>query len=357
MTSYSERLAWRAIDANLNRAGEGLRAVEEFARFGENDPRLTTELKSLRHRLGEASRAFPVEQLLAARDTPGDVGTTASGAVQTERADVCDAAIANLKRVQQALRAIEEFAKVVLPEGAPAFERLRYDSYSVEQRLVDPGGRRKRLSDARLYLLLDVRGKQPIDIRGDLDRVRRLAEETLAGGVDVIQLRDKSATDRELLQAGQIVREATLAAGALFIVNDRADLALALDADGMHVGQEELPVGVVRDLLGPSRLIGLSTHGVEQALAGERDGADYLGVGPTFPSQTKSFAAYPGLSFVRQVASRATIPWFAIGGIDEANLDEALDAGATRVAVASALLNDASPGDAARRLSGRLRTA
>jgi thiamine-phosphate pyrophosphorylase len=349
MTAYSERLAWRAIDANLNRAGEGLRTVEEFARFGENDLGLATELKALRHRSAEASRAFPIDQLLAARDTPGDVGTTASGAVQTQRADVRDAAVANLKRVQQAFRAIEEFAKVVLPDAAPAFERLRYDSYSVEQRLVDPAGRRKRLSDARLYLLLDI--------RGDLERVRRLAEETLTGGVDAIQLRDKSATDRELLHAGEIVREATRAAGALFIVNDRVDLALALDADGVHVGQDELPVGVVRALLGPARLIGLSTHNVEQALAGERDSADYLGVGPTYPSRTKPFADFPGLPFVRDVARQTAIPWFAIGGIDQANVQNVVDAGAARVAVSGALIQADSPGSAARALKAILSEA
>ncbi|HEV7282252.1 MAG TPA: thiamine phosphate synthase [Pirellulaceae bacterium] len=349
MTSYSERLAWRAIDANLNRASEGLRAVEEFVRFGENDLRLTTELKALRHRLTEASQAFPLEKLLDARDTPGDVGTALSGAVSTERADVRDAALANLKRVQQALRAIEEFAKVVSPAGAPAFERLRYESYAIEQRLVDPAGRRKRLADARLYLLLDV--------RGDLERVRRLAEETLSGGVDVIQLRDKAASDRDLLRAGEIVRKATLAAEALFIVNDRADLALALDADGVHVGQEELPVAIVRGLVGPSRLVGLSTHDLEQALAGEREGADYLGVGPTFPSRTKPFAAYPGIPLLIAAAGEVSLPWFAIGGIGAGNLAEVLAAGASRVAVSSALLEAQSPRAAARELNLPLRPA
>lgn len=347
MTSYSERLAWRAIDANLNRAGEGLRAVEEFARFGENDLRLTTELKALRHRLTEASRAFPLEKLLDARDTPGDVGTTASPSVSTERADVRDAALANLKRVQQALRAIAEFAKVILPDAAPAFERLRYDSYTLEQRLVDPSDRRKRLAKAKLYLLLDV--------RGDLERVRRLAEETLAGGVDVIQLRDKSASDRDLLRAGEIVREATLAADALFIVNDRADLALALEADGVHVGQEELLVGIVRGLVGPSRLVGLSTHDLEQALAGEREGADYLGVGPTFPSRTKPFDAYPGVPFIRAAAGTLSLPWFAIGGIGAGNVAQALTAGASRIAVSGALLEAQSPHTATQELKALLR--
>lgn len=343
MTGYSDRLAWRAIDANLNRAGEGLRAVEEFARFGENDLGLTTALKDLRHRLAQASRVFPTDRLLEARDTPGDVGTGATGVVQAVRTDVRDAAVANLKRVQQALRAIEEFAKVVHPEAATAFERLRYDSYSAEQRLVDPGGRRRRLFDARLYLLLDI--------RGDVERVRRLAQATLAGGVDAIQLRDKSATDRELLRAGEIVREATSAVQALFIVNDRPDLALALDADGVHVGQDELPVGIVRNLVGPSRLIGLSTHDLGQALAGELEGADYLGVGPTFPSRTKPFADFPGLSFVGEAAGRITAPWFAIGGIHHGNLSLVRDAGAERIAVAGAVLDAISPGEAARALS------
>ena len=354
MDHFSERLAWRAIDANLNRAGEGLRATEEYVRFGENDLRLTTELRSLRRGLAEASRDFPTETLLAARDVPGDVGTVDTGAGENVRTHPRDAALANLKRVQQALRAIEEFAKVVQPAAAPAFERLRYASYSVEQRLVDPGGRRGRLARSTLYFLLDA---FPFDGGYDLDRLRRIAEAALSGGVDVIQLRDKSANDRTLLRAGAILREATLAAGALFILNDRTDLALATDADGVHVGQEELPVEIARNLLGPSRLIGLSTHTLEQALAGERDGADYLGVGPVFPSTTKSFDAFAGIEIVQAIAGRVALPWFAIGGIDEGRAAELARHGVRRIAAARALRDAVAPAEAARTLQRVLRRA
>lgn len=349
MDAFSERLAWRAIDANLNRASEGLRAAEEYVRFGENDLRLTTELKAFRRELAEASRVFSAEKLLAARDTPGDVGTEIDDVAENRRIDVRDAARANLKRVQQALRAIEEFAKIVAPPAAPAFERLRYASYSLEQRLADPGGRRKRLAQATLYFLLDV--------RDDLDRTKRLAEEALAGGVDVIQLRDKSATDRTLLQAGEILREATHAARALFIVNDRADVALALEADGVHVGQDELPVTVARSLLGPARLIGLSTHDVEQAIAGEREGADYLGVGPVYPSRTKEFGEFVGVDLIGRIGPRIGIPWFAIGGINQENVSEIVRHGARRIAVSGILRDAAAPTATARSLQRFLKNA
>src|SRR5690606_2183195 len=137
----------------------------------------------------------------------------------------------------------------------------------------------------------------------------------------------------------------TRESGALFIMNDRPDLAVLVDADGVHVGQEELSVREARRIVGPGRLVGVSTHSLEQArLAGE-DGADYLGVGPVFPSQTKSFSELAGLDFVRQVAEEIRLPWYAIGGITPENVSDVLAAGATRIAVSQAVCGSPSPGE------------
>jgi thiamine-phosphate pyrophosphorylase len=167
----------------------------------------------------------------------------------------------------------------------------------------------------------------------------------LSAGADIIQLREKHLSDREIVELGRKVREWTRECNALFIMNDRPDLAVLVDADGVHVGQEELTVRQVRRIVGPNRLIGVSTHSIEQARQAVEEGADYLGVGPVFPSRTKNFSALAGLDFVRQVAGEIRLPWYAIGGITPENLAELQSAGANRIAVGHAVLSTDSPGD------------
>ncbi len=154
----------------------------------------------------------------------------------------------------------------------------------------------------------------------------------------------------------RLVREWTRAAGTLFIVNDRPDLAVLADADGVHLGQDDLPVSAARRIVGSRALIGVSTHTIEQARQAVNDGADYLGVGPVFPSKTKEFEEFAGLDFVRQVAAEIRIPWYPIGGISLENLAEVQAAGATRVAVSSAVCGADDPAAAARELAMRLRS-
>jgi thiamine-phosphate pyrophosphorylase len=159
----------------------------------------------------------------------------------------------------------------------------------------------------------------------------------LANGVGIVLIREKTLPDRLLLEHARRVREWTRDAGGLLIVNDRPDLAVLCDADGVHVGQEELTVRDARRIVGPERLVGVSTHSLDQARQSVRDGADYLGVGPVFPSQTKSFADFPGLDLVRQVAAEITLPWYAIGGIGPDNVAAVAEAGAQRIAVGNAV--------------------
>lgn len=211
---------------------------------------------------------------------------------------------------------------------------------------------RRRLADARLYLCTDARTE-----RGDL---AEFVDAALAGGVDIIQLRDK--TDGVPLEAAQeIAALETLADacerhGALLAVNDRADIALQLDADVVHLGQDDIPVSLARRILGEDVVIGRSTHSVEQALAAAKEpGVDYFCTGPCWPTPTKPGRLAPGLDLVRATADATPDrPWFAIGGIDEQRLPDVLAAGARRIVVVRAITAAEDPRAAAERLSGAL---
>lgn len=181
-----------------------------------------------------------------------------------------------------------------------------------------------------------------------------LVEELCAGGADVIQFRDKTLLAGELVRLGKRLVMITRKAGVLLIVNDRPDVALAIDADGVHLGQDDLPVAVARQILGSSKLIGRSTHNLSQALQAETDEADYIAVGPLFATPTKPDYPPVGLGLIREVQARVRVPVVVIGGIDAANLDQVLEAGAVRVAVVRAVCAVSDPGAAARVLKERL---
>jgi thiamine-phosphate pyrophosphorylase len=336
----------RILDANGNRAREALRVLEDHSRFVLGDAFLAGQLKQLRHDLTAALSALPTDLLLQARDTEHDVGTAVSTAAEWDRPDVAAVVTANAKRLQEALRSLEEYGKVVSADLGQRLEQLRYRSYTLERALVVGARARERLAAAVLYVL----------VTDSLCRasLAGTVREALRGGADVIQLRDKDADDRTLLAQARELRKMTRDAGALFIVNDRPDMAILADADGVHLGQEDLPVREARRLLGAEALIGVSTHNVEQVRRAVLDGASYIGVGPTFPSQTKEFAALAGLDFVRQACAETTLPAFALGGIGLDNLQRVLDAGARRIAVSHAICAADDAQAAARQLRATL---
>jgi thiamine-phosphate pyrophosphorylase len=338
--------ALRLLDAAANRAREGLRVVEDYARFVRNDGFLMAELKQLRHDLAMALARLPADKLLACRDTLADVGTSVTTAGETSRADPSAVATANFKRSQEALRSLEEFGKLVDPLFAAEVEQLRYRSYTLERVAHLATRSQARLSDARLYVLIDG--------RETLEQFEALTRKLIEAGVHVLQLRDKRLDDRELLGRAARLRESTRGTPTLFILNDRPDLAVLAEADGVHVGQEELTVKDARRLVGPEMLVGVSTHSIQQARQAVLDGADYLGLGPTFPSGTKRFDRFPGLDFLRQAAAEITLPAFAIGGINLENLPQVLAAGIRRVAVGQAITEATVPATAARRMLAAL---
>jgi thiamine-phosphate pyrophosphorylase len=202
--------------------------------------------------------------------------------------------------------------------------------------------RRQRLRDARLYFV------------ADRDGMAHALEAALAGGADLFQLRDKDASDDELLTAAEIARERCRAAGALFLLNDRPDLAVACGADGVHVGQDDMPVSRARAIVGDDAIVGLSTHSVQQAQAGCRSGADYIAVGPVHATPTKEGRPAIGVEPVKYAASHVSVPWFAIGGIDAATVGDVVRAGARRIVVVRALTDADDPEATARALRASL---
>jgi thiamine-phosphate pyrophosphorylase len=336
----------RILDAAANRAREGLRVVEDYVRFILNDAHLSRLLKEVRHELAAALHRLGSDNWHALRDTPGDVGTSISTTTESTRSSTTDVVRASLKRVTEALRSLEEYGKAIDIGAATAIEGLRYRSYTIEKAVLTTLASRHRLTDAWLYLLVTASL-----CRTDIENVIRGAT---AGGVDIVQLREKGNWGREQIALAHEARRWTRDAGALLIINDRPDIAVIVEADGVHLGQEDLPVQEARRLVGPDRLIGVSTHSIEQARQAVLDGADYLGVGPVFPSQTKQFASRPGLEFVRQVADEISLPWFAIGGINCQNLPELQNTGASRVAVSHAICSADDPESAARGLRSSL---
>ncbi|MGQ0637532.1 MAG: thiamine phosphate synthase [Planctomycetaceae bacterium] len=332
--------ALRIIDAAANRCREGMRVAEDFVRFHLDDRHLLGLLKGWRHDFSQSCRLLDALGLVAARNTPHDVGTDVHTAGEWSRTTLDDVVHAAFKRVAEASRSLEEFGKLVSRDFAEQMAALRYRAYTLEKAVLSTRAAQIRLAEQRVCLLVTCdlcpQGAEVV-IRAALD-----------AGVRMVQVREKSLPDRELLAWARRVRQWTAQAGALCLINDRADIARLAQADGVHVGQDDLPVPEARRIVGPRRLVGVSTHTLEQARAAVLSGADYIGVGPVFRSATKSFENLAGLELVRQVAAEISLPAFAIGGIQAENVAEVLSAGARRVAVSRALCGAADPGEAAR---------
>ena len=336
----------RILDASANRAREGLRVAEDYVRFALDDPGLTRRLKEVRHRLAAAVSGLDQGLLAASRDTPNDVGTRIVTPAERVRESPRAVLAAAFKRSSEALRSLEEYSKLTDVWLAGRFESLRYDVYTLEKLTMTAVAARASLGDASLCLLV---GGLPTF--GDLTW---LVGEALAGGVQMVQLREKALPDREWLARAREVRILTAQARAIFVVNDRPDLARLAGADGVHLGQDDLAPRDARRVMGTAALIGVSTHEPAQVDRAVLDGAGYLGVGPVFASRTKSFDDLAGLGFIRRAAESTGLPWFAIGGIDESNIEDVIEAGARRVAVSSAILRADRPREAAAALRRRL---
>ena len=345
---------YRILDASANRLREGLRVVEDFVRFVLDDANLSRLTKECRHQLRTVIELLNAQELITSRNTQADVGTSIHTEAEGRRGTPFGVATASLKRAQEAARTLEEYSKLLVMDdlsGGDAasrqFGQLRYRLYTLEKAILMTTASIQQLADRRLYLLLTSEL-----CAGDVEQTLR---DAIAGGVGIVQLREKTMSDRDLLTLARRVRAITRETDTLLIMNDRPDVAVLCDADGVHVGQDELSVHEVRRIVGANRLVGVSTHTIEQARQAVLDGASYLGVGPVFRSQTKAFDEFAGLDFVRAVADEIALPWYPIGGITPENLPRVMDAGATRAAICGAILRSRLPADAAKYVSGELR--
>jgi thiamine-phosphate pyrophosphorylase len=323
----------RVIDANLNRAGEGLHLLEDVARLMLDDGELTRQLKAMRHEILRGDQSFN-QQLVQSRDSEGDVGVDTEVPGEAKERELPIMVVANARRVQESLRILEELSKIpATPKLDPQkFKQARFALYTIEQKMLSRLLRRDkagRLSGLYAIVDSDTLGKR---------RHIEVAEELIRGGAKIVQFRDKSRDKSERLAITQGLRELCSRHGALFIVNDYIGLALATDADGLHLGQKDLPVSVARKILPIDKIIGCSVNTVEQAKTAEAEGADYLALGSIYPTSSREEAVVVGLERLRQVKQAVSLPLVAIGGINKDNAAEVLAAGAEAVAVISAIL-------------------
>lgn len=326
------------LDANLDRAREGLRIIEEWCRFGLNNEELVQDCKQMRQELA----SWHSIDLKLTRDTPNDIGTALTHPQEETRDSLEKLLQANLGRVQEALRVLEEYGKLYHPNMGIVFKQLRYRVYSLESQLLMQNSRQK-LEDSSLYLVTSPH-----------ENLVNIVESALQGGLTLVQYRDKTADDITRLSQARQLCELCHRYGALFIMNDRVDIAFAVNADGIHLGQQDIPISLAREILGSGRIIGRSTTNPTEMEEAISQGADYIGVGPVYETPTKPGKSAAGLEYIRYATQNCSLPWFAIGGIDSGNVEDVLSAGASRVAVVRAIMQESQPTPITRQLLDKL---
>mgnify|MGYP006281970543 FL=1 len=347
------REALRIIDANLNRAGEGLRVLEDIARLGLNDAAVSEQLKNLRHRIVALSQGLS-QQLVGARDARGDVGMGIKTPEQAEQKSLSQIMTANARRVEESVRTLEELAKTsgIEPGLKPEdLEQARFELYTIEKGLLSRLLRKDKVEYIRgLCAILDtgaLKGRSPGELAGEL----------IGGGARIIQLRDKLLHRKQLLEIAAEIKEICSKNRVLFIINDYLDIALASDADGLHLGMNDLPAVTARRLLPVDKIIGLSVKTPEQAAIAYKEGVDYIGVGAIYPTSSKNDTTVITTEGLARIRRAVNLPIVAIGGINRDNAARTISCGADAVAVISAIMESESPREYARQIVDALEVA
>ncbi len=353
----------RIIDANTNRLMEGLRVVEEVARFILDDKKLTWKIKSLRGKV--KTGVFSIgegDDLIDKRDSVSDVGKSMYPRSEADRSDIFRIITSNIKRAEEAARVLEEFGKLADSDAGRIFKSVRFDLYTIEKELLKsckPLTIGRKL-DFDLYVVTDP------DVLGKRSPVEAV-KQAIKGGCRIVQLRDKKASIGQYYNMAKQIVQVCKKAGVTFIVNDYLDVCMALDADGIHIGQDDIPVHVARKLLGPGKIIGLSTHNFDQAMKGIKSGADYISVGPIFSTASKPNTKPLGIDLLRRISSAINrsskpVPFVAIGGINELNIRSVVDickgrlrSTPTRAAVIRAAIGQKDIAGAVKRLIKKFR--
>ncbi len=319
------------IDANLDRAREGLRVLEDWARFGLGNEDFVIRIKNFRQLLGKNH----LEIYKMSRNHIEDQCQGLSHVEQINRKSPAKIISSNSARVQEALRVIEEFSRSHNNKLSKIASEMRYEIYTLEIELLDFNTRKKAellIRENNLYAISDNR-----------DNLLEIIEEILLGGVKIIQHRFKNGNDKEHLQDAIEIKNLCKKYNSLFIVNDRVDIAIASNADGVHLGQEDLDIITARKLLGSSKIIGITANNSIDINNAIKNGSDYIGVGPVFETSTKKNKAPVGIEKISDLTKDIKIPWFAIGGITKENISFLKNHGIKKVAVVSGLLNSKNP--------------
>ena len=322
---------FQIIDANLDRAREGLRVLEDWARFGLGENDYVIKIKNFRQILGKNHK----EIYKQTRNYIEDQSKGISHQEQLNRKTPEKIISSNAGRVQEALRVVEEFSRLHNYELSKIASEIRYEIYSLEIELLSLSKCKKLkeiLNRNNLYVITDQK-----------ENLLEVIEEILIAGVKIIQHRFKTGTDKDLLQEAIQIQNLCKRYNALFIINDRVDIALASNADGIHLGQDDLDLNTARKLLGYSKIIGISANNEIDISNAIKKGCDYIGIGPVFATETKKNKKPIGIEKIKTLTKDINIPWFAIGGITKNKISYLKSNGLKKVALISQIMNSEDP--------------
>ncbi len=337
---------YRVLDVNFNRLREGLRVIEDYSRLVCDD-KVALHIKDLRHRLRLLIDEKLVVSCLRARRVATDIGRQTFTHSEAERSDWQAILQANFKRSQEAARVIEECGKLALrPQLSQGLKAIRFELYELERAVG--GAKTAKVREwfgltgqkrTALYLVVDEDFYFGSNLIFDLRAV-------LGVGVDLLQWRQKSGSDCSFLERAREIRALCREFDTPFVVNDRPDIAILVEADALHLGQDDLPIAEARRLVGPEMPIGRSTHSLAQALEAEAEGADYLGFGPIFATPSKvNPDPEVGIAGLIEMLTKVSLPVVAIGGLDEANIAEVARSEVAGLAVIRAILKADRPAE------------
>ncbi len=331
ITQPEDLRIYQIIDANLDRAREGLRVLEDWARFGLGNEDFVIRIKNFRQILGKNH----LEIYKLSRNYIEDQCKGLSHVEQIKKKSSSKIISSNSARVQEALRVIEEFSRNHNNKLSKIASEIRYEIYTLEIELLNFNTRKSAqsiINENNLYSITDNR-----------ENLLEIIEQILLGGVKIIQHRFKEGNDKDHLKEAIEIYNLCKKYNSLFIVNDRLDIALASNADGVHLGQDDIDIKTARKILGGSKIIGVSANNSIDIEKAVKDGCDYIGVGPVFPTLTKKNKEPLGVEKINALTKNINIPCFAIGGINKLNISSLKNFGISKVAIVSALLNSEDP--------------
>lgn len=341
---------YSTLDANINRSIEGIRVCEDIFRFSIKNP-LSEEFKNLRHKITGVISAIPSGALLNGRDVLNDDQKFFNTSSEMKREGIRDIFRSNIRRAIEASRVIEEFSKSIHPGIAAGFQEIRFYLYDLEKRgwlLLDKSSLMQRFGFS-LYAIVDSGFVRP----ENMEETSRI----LAGsGTGIIQLRMKNVPDRDYLSIAEKISAVCRDNNVIFIVNDRVDIAILSGADGIHLGQDDIPLSMARSVSGDRLITGISVCSTAEAYAAAD--ADYIAAGPVFATSSKDGSPLDGIGIetVKEICGTVARPVVAIGGISVSNAGILMEAGVSSLCVISALYKDGRISANAKELQGIIRS-